>query len=214
MPPIELVLVSTNVLIRGGIEQVVAKSDVPTEVVGTFASFQEADAFLSGHRVRVLLIDDSLPRSTNLVREVKRLVERYPSLAIVMIAQRPTASLVRSLLDNGVHGLLHKGDEMERGLNQAIQMAARGGIWISPRVSRMIESQQPLPRHLTQRDLDVLQLLAEGFQSKEISTHLGLHRKSVYRILRTLREVLDAHSNAQLIDIAHQNKLLDPQRKV
>ncbi|GIK28171.1 response regulator transcription factor [Anaerolineae bacterium CFX9] len=211
--PIDLIVVSTNVLIRGGIQQVVAKSDIPTEVVGTFSNFPEADKFLTDHRVRVLVIDDSLPRATNLAQEIKRLLDRHPGLAILMIAQRPTASLVRLLLDHGARGLIHKGDEMERGLNHAIQLAARGGISISPSVSRMLEFQRPLPKHIAQRDLDVLQLVAEGFQAKEISAHLGIHRKSVYRILRTLREVFDAQSNAHLIDIAHQNHLLDPPQK-
>lgn len=210
MPPIYLIVVSTSGLIRGGIQQMVAKSDVPTEVVGMFSSFPEADKFLTDHHAHVLIIDDSLPRATNLAHEVKQIIDRHPGLAVLMIARRPTASLARLLLDHGARGVMHKDDDMDRGLNYAIQLAAKGGISISPRVSRLLEFQRPLPNRVEQRDIDVLQLLAEGYQAKEISAHLGLHRKSVYRILRTLRTVYDAQSNAHLIDIAHQKKLLDP----
>lgn len=213
MPPIQLIVVSTSVLTRGGIQQVVAQSDVPIQVVGMFANFSEANRFLNDSHAHVLLIDDSLPRATNFAEEVKQIIDHHPGLAIIMIAHRPTASLTRRLLDHGARGMMHKDDDLERGLNHAILLASQGGTYLSPSVSRLLDYQRPLPNRIEQRDIDVLQLLADGFQAKEISAHLGIHRKTVYRILGTLRDVYDAQSNAQLIDIAHQTKLLDPTRR-
>ncbi len=134
---------------------------------------------------------------------------RQAKLAVLMLAQRPTATLLRLLREHGVHGMLHKDDDLERGLLSAIPMIADGGFSVSPRISRLLDVQRPLPDELQQRDVDVLQLTADGFQVKEISSHLGLASKTIYRTLQMLREVYDAHSNAQLIDIAHQKKLLD-----
>lgn len=213
MAPIQLIVVSTNALIRNGIQQVVARSDVPIQVVGMFAYFSEAHKFLNDSRANVLLVDDSLPRSTNLAQEVKQVMERHPGVAVLMLAQRPTASLIRRLLDHGVSGMMHKDDDLERDLNQAIRLTSLRGVYLSPTISRLLDMQHPLPKRIHQRDIDVLQLLADGFQIKEISAHLGINRKSVYRMLRTLRTVYDAQSNAQLIDIAHQSKLLDSARE-
>lgn len=209
MVPIQLIVVSTNALTRGGIQQVVVQSDVPIQVVGMFSFFLEANKYLTDHRAQVMLVDDSLPRATNLAQEVKQIIERHPGLAIVMIAQRPTASLIRRLVDHGVSGMVHKDDDLERDMIQAIRLSAQGGMYLSPTILRLMDTQHPLPKQLEQRDMDVLQLLADGFLSKEISAHLGLNRKSVYRILRTLRSAFDAQSNAQLISMALQNKLLD-----
>ena len=213
MGSIQLIVVSTNALIRSGIQQVVAQSDVPIQVVGMFAYFSEAHKFLNDSHATVLLVDDSLPRSTNLAQEVKQMMERHPGLAVLMLAQRPTASLIRLLLDHGVSGMIHKDDDLEHDLNQAIRLTSLRGVYLSPTISRLLDMQHPLPKRIHQRDIDVLQLLADGFQIKEISAHLGLNRKSVYRSLRTMRTIYDAQSNAQLIDIAHQSKLLDSARE-
>ncbi len=210
MRPITVVVVSTNALIRNGIQQVVMKSDIPIEVAAVYATFREAHEFLAQHRAHVVIIDDSHPRSTNLAQEVKKLRARQAKLAVLMLAQRPTATLLRLLREQGVHGMLHKDDDLERGLLSAIPMIADGGLSVSPRISRLLDVQRQLPNELQQRDVDVLQLTADGFQVKEISSHLGLASKTIYRTLQMLREVYDAHSNAQLIDIAHQKKLLDP----
>jgi two-component system response regulator DesR len=209
MRPITVVVVSTNALIRNGIQQVVMKSDIPIEVAAVCATFREAYEFLDQRRAQVIIIDYSLPRSTNLAQEVKKLRARQANLAVLMIAQRPTATLLRLLREHGVRGMLHKDDDLERGLLSAIPMIADGGFSVSPRISRLLDVQRPLPDELQQRDVDVLQLTADGFQVKEISSHLGLASKTIYRTLQMLREVYDAHSNAQLIDIAHQKKLLD-----
>ena len=209
MRPITVVVVSTNALTRVGIQQMVTKSDIPIEVAAVCANFRETHEFLAKQRAHVVVIDDSHPRATNLAQEVKKLRARQANLAVLMIAQRPTATLLRLLREHGVHGMLHKDDDLERGLLSAIPMIADGGLSVSPRISRLLDGQRPLPDELQQRDIDVLQLTADGFDVKEISSHLGLAGKTIYRTLQMLREVYHANSNAQLIDIAHQKKLLD-----
>jgi DNA-binding NarL/FixJ family response regulator len=57
----------------------------------------------------------------------------------------------------------------------------------------------PLSDELQQRDIDTLQLTADGFQVKEISSHMGLVSKTIYRTLQMLRDVYHPHGNAQLM---------------
>ena len=62
-----------------------------------------------------------------------------------------------------------------------------------------------------QREFDVLQLLADGFEPKEIAEQMGVGSNTIYRTLRALRDTFNAQSNAHLVDIAHQTNLFDLQ---
>jgi len=213
MTVIPVVIISTNTLIRGGIQQIIAQSDVRIETAGIFASFTETSAFLKDHKARVLIIDDSLPRGINLAKELKNLTAAHPGLAVILIAQRPTLSLAQLMIKIGVRGILHKDDDLEHTLNQAIQLALTGGMTVSPRVSQLMEQQQTLPSAIEQRDIDMLQLLTDGLQPKEIAVHLGVERKVVYRSIKKLTSAYGAQNVAQLVDLAHQHKLLPLKKK-
>ena len=207
---IKLIVVSTNVLTRNGIQQSVNKSESPAiEVVGTYADFKEAGAFLSSHVADVLFIDEALPPNTNLLGEVKALNRDHLSLAIVVILQRPTVTLIQMLLDHGVRGILRRNDDLEQVLVQAIVSARQRGVYLSPGVSRLLDTQRRKNGELKQIDLDVMRLLAEGFEPKEIAVHLGSNGSKIYRIIKALKAHYHAHSNANLIDIAHREKLFD-----
>lgn len=213
MTAIPVVVVSTSGLTRGGIQQIISKSEGRIDISAMFASLSETNTFLSDHPARVLVIDDSLPRGINLTKELKKLTEAHPGLAILMIAGRPTVSLVRLLLGLSARGILHKDDDLDHTLNQAIQLAASGGTTISPRVSQLLEQHPALPSNVDQRDLDVLQLLTDGYQPKEIAAQLGIDRRVVYRIIKKLTAAYEAQNVAQLVRILEQQKLLSPKKE-
>ncbi|MDL1902825.1 response regulator transcription factor [Anaerolineae bacterium CFX9] len=207
MTAIPVVIVSTNALIRGGIQQIIVQPETRIDVVGMFTSFSELSAFLKNHQARVFIMDDSLPKGVNLSKELKHLLEAQPSLAVVLILQRPTPSLIQKMLTIGVRAILHKDDDFNRTLNQAIQLAVAGGVTISPRVSHLLEKQQALPANLDQRDVDVFNLLTDGLQPKEIAAYLGVERKAVYRSIKKLTTVYDAQNLPQLVVLAQQHKI-------
>jgi two-component system uhpT operon response regulator UhpA len=208
MTAIPVVIVSTSTLTRGGIRQIIAQSQTRIEIAGMFTSFSELGAFLKDHPVRVFIIDDSLGHGVNLSKELKRLLEAHPGLATLFILQRPTSSLVQKMLAIGVRAILHKDDDLEHTLNQAIQLAVAGGVTISPRVSHLLDKQQVLPEDLDQRDVDVFELLTEGLQPKEIAAYLGIERRAVYRSIKKLTTVYDAQNLPQLVVLAQQHKTL------
>lgn len=213
MTAIPVVVISTSGLTRGGIQQIISKSEGRIVISAMFASLSETSTFLRDHAVRVLVIDDSLPRGVNLSKELKKLTDAHPGLAILMIAGRPTLSLVRVMLGLNARGILHKDDDLDHTLNQAIQLAASGGTTISPRVSQLLEQQPKLPNNVDQRDLDVVQLLTDGYQPKEIAAHLGIDRRGVYRIIKKLTAAYEAQNVAQLVHIIEQQKLLSPKKE-
>lgn len=211
MRPIKMVFISTNVLTRGGVAQIVAQANPPIEIVGAFADFQSIYRCARQNIVDVILIDEALPLHTNLLHEVKILYRECVEVTIIVILQRPIASLVQRLLEHGVRGILHKNDNLEHYLMQAIIWGKQRGIHLSPGVSHFVDMQRNLPVALNQRDLDVLKLLAEGLAPKEIAVELGIGGNTVYRILRRLRDTLNAQNNAHLVTITYETKLFHSQ---
>lgn len=211
MRPIKVAFISTNALTPGGVRQIVAHSDQPIEIVSTFANFQSVTAYASQNIVDVILIDEALPPHTNLLREVKTLNRDCAGAAIVVIFQRASSSLAQRLLANGVRGLLHKNDDLGQHLVQAIILGKQQGVHVSPSMSPFVNTQTELPVSLSERDHDVLKLLAEGLDPKGIALALGLGGNTVYRTLRNLRDMLNAQNNAHLVVICYEAKLLNSQ---
>lgn len=213
MRTIKLVFVSANALTRGGIQQIMAKSEPSIEVVCTVADFPAAHQYLDDNPVDVVLIDEALPLYTNLLSEVRTLCFEHFGVAVVLILQRPTVSLVMRFLHvHGVRGILQKNDDLECNLAQAIVLVKQRSTYLSPGISQLIDSQRPLPTGIAQRDIDVLKLLADGLDTKEIAFHIGVRSHTIYRILQSLRVLFNVQTNTHLISIAHQSKLLDAQR--
>ncbi len=212
MRPIKLAFVSTNALTRSGIHQIMARSEPSIEVVCTVSDFPAARLYLDDHPVDVILIDESLPRHTNLLLEVKSLCLEYFGVTVILVLQRPTVTQVLQFLQvHGVRGILQQNDDLENYLSQAIILGKQRSIYLSPGISRFIDSQGRLPTGVSQRDIDVLRLLADGLDAKEIALHIGVRSHTIYRILQSLRALFNVQSNAHLIAVAHQSGLLDAQ---
>jgi DNA-binding NarL/FixJ family response regulator len=203
MATIQVVIVSANALTRAGLQQIITQSGTQIELMGWFDSLAEAEAFLNSHRARVLIADESL-HTANMVKSVKRLTEVYPGLVVILILQRPTASVAQKLVTLGVRALLHKDDDLANTLNPTIQTAVKGNMTISPLVAEFLDQTVMLPAKITQRDLDVLQLLTEGMETKEIAAQLGVTYGVVNRTINRLLRIYNAQSVAQLMLMAHQ----------
>jgi DNA-binding NarL/FixJ family response regulator len=201
MPSIRIVIMCAGALTRVGLQQILARAAPRMEVVGVCSTFAEAEACLRQQHARVLIADDSQP-SVNLAKELRRLMHAQPGLVCIVILQRPVASALVRLLRIGVRALLHREDDLEDSLSQAVLMAAAGSTSISPRFTPYLERAASLPASLSQRDLDVLQLLTEGMEPKEIAVALGVKYNVVNRALKRMQRTYDAQNLPQLVVLA------------
>ena len=135
MANIQVVIVSATALTRAGLQQIIKEARTQIEVAGLFDSLAEAEVFLNSQHARVLIADDSL-HTLNMVKALKRMIEVHPGLVVIMVMQRPTASIAQKLTALGVRALLHKEDDLENTLNYTIQTALKGNMTISPLVGR------------------------------------------------------------------------------
>jgi DNA-binding NarL/FixJ family response regulator len=214
MTIVPIIVVSTNVLFRAGVQQILLpKTSAPPRTVMMADGFAAVSALMKTQAARVLIIDDSLPAGSNLVREVRLLLDAYPGVSVVLILQRPMPSLVQKMLSIGVRSILHKDDVLEQTLTHTIQLVLAGSIMLSPMVSHLLEKPTILPGDLDQRDADVLTLLTEGLQPKEIAARLGIGQKVVYRCIQRLNSVYEAQSVTQLVILAQQHANVPKKRE-
>jgi len=203
MANIQVVIVSMNALTRGGLRDIINQAGTQTEVAGLFDSLAEADTFLNSHTARVLITDESL-HTVNIIKALKRLMEVHPGLVVILVMQRPTASVAQKLIAVGVRALLHKDDELGNTLNYTIQTAVKGNMTISPLIAEFLDKTLALPAKITQRDLDILQLLTDGMEAKEIAAHLGVTYSVVNRTINRLLRTYTVQNVAQLAVMAYQ----------
>jgi DNA-binding NarL/FixJ family response regulator len=203
MAKIQVVIVSTNALTRGGLRDIINQATAPIEITGLFESLSDADVMLNNHEARVLITDDP-PQTASLLKALKRLMDAHPGLVIIMVMQRPTGSVTQKLMALGVRALLHKDDDLENTLNHTIQNAVKGSMTISPLIAEFLDQSVTLPAKITQRDLDILQLLTEGMEPKQIAAHLGVTYSVVNRAINRLLHTYNAQNLTQLAVMAHQ----------
>ena len=213
MPQINVVIIASNDVSRSGLQALTAAAGASIHVTAALADFQGLDNFMQQHRVDVLLIDDSLPRSVDVGDAIKRLLYQQPGLAVIVLSSRPIASVIRRVLDRGAHGFIHKDDQLAETLVIGIQAVRRGATYLSPRVSSLLTLERPRPSLIDERALDVLRLMVDGYTAGEIDRQIGIGVKTVYRIQTSMREALEARTNEQLIDAARKKGLLDDHRE-
>ncbi len=204
-----IVLADDHPVLRAGLRAVLsAESDlqiVAEDVDGT-------SALESIRRLKpdVAVLDIQMPGMSGI--EVARALAGTRS-AIVLLSLHREELDVQSAIDAGVLGYVLK-DDLTAALVHAIRAAARGEMYISPRVSgslvRALRQREATPATtLTARERDVLRLLAEGLRSKDIASRLNLSPKTVEGHRAAVMDKLDIHSVAGLVKYALKHHLAD-----
>jgi DNA-binding NarL/FixJ family response regulator len=210
MRPNPVVIVDADDVRRNGIETLIQKSDLPFEVSATFREVKGCVEYLEANPVPFLLLDDVLSGGTNPERIVKQLHQQYPRLAIVVLSNRLNVSYIHELFAHGAAGYVDKLDRFADSLLQALQIVARGELYVSPRAARLIYTARPQvsTRNLSRRDLEVIRLMRDGLTVQEIATAIGISEQAVYRTRRKLREKLQVHTSEQIVAIAIERGLI------
>jgi DNA-binding NarL/FixJ family response regulator len=187
---VKILIVDDHALVRRGMGHVVRECFTEAEVVEAGNAI-EAIEVMTSDNVNVALVDVRMPDSDGL-ELLHQMKERWPETPVIMLTSFDHAQYVRRALAEGAAGYMLK-DATPEDLEQAIKVAiSGGGNVLSPRViQNLFESMDGPGRgengdsghrpiaSLTQRETDILALLAEGMSNRDISRGLFLSEKTV-----------------------------------
>ena len=212
--PVRVFLVEDHGLVRAGIRALLEKID-GVAIAGDAAEGREALERIDRHRPDIVLMDISMP-GLNGLQAAEQLLKRHPQLRIVFLSMHTEGEYVLAALRAGASGYLIK-DSCLQELELAIRSVVKGEVFISPAVSKHlvdgIRNPAALPasplERLTQRQKEILQLIAEGMTTKEIAVRLNVSVKTVDTHRTQLMERLDIHDVAGLVRFAIAHRLTE-----
>jgi DNA-binding NarL/FixJ family response regulator len=200
-PPlsIRLMLVDDHPLVRDGLRA--RLEAVPGfAVVGEAANADEAHAQLDILRPTLVLMDVGM-KGVNGVDLTAALLEREPSLLVLMLSMYDNPEYVQRAMQAGARGYVLK-DSPASEIIAAIEAIAGGGTFLSPAVSkRLFRNQAPRPL-LSARESEILSALARGLASKQIAREMDVSVRTVEAHRQSIKRKLGLEGQAELIKYA------------
>jgi DNA-binding NarL/FixJ family response regulator len=215
--PVRVVIVDDQELFRRGLTMLIA-AEPDIEVVGQAADGVAATELAAAAVPDVILMDVRMPRRSGIdaCLTIKAVV---PSAKIIMLTVSDEESDLYDAVKNGASGYLLKDSSTEQ-VAQAIRLVAEGQSLITPsmatklldefkEMSRKGTRQQINAPRLTDRELEVLRLVARGHNNREIAKQLFISENTVKNHVRNILEKLQLHSRMEAVMYAVREKLLD-----
>jgi two-component system response regulator NreC len=206
---IRLVLVDDHEVVRGGLRRVL-EAQPGWSVEAEAGDIDRALRAVLGHKPDVLVLDLNLGGVSSL-EYIPEMLERSPATRIVVLTMQTEPAYARDALRAGASAYVLK-ESAEEELVTAVKAAAEGKTYLTPRVGAMIAAEPPsneLDRELTQREQEILRLLALGHTNGEVADQLFLSRRTIETHRANIQRKLDLSTRAELTRYAIEHKLLD-----
>lgn len=202
---INLMIVDDHTIMREGLKRIF-ELDQEIHIAGEAACGQQALEHLRTLDVDMLLLDISMPGLSGEAL-ISRLTHQYPRLAILVLSMHSDAQIAIHALRAGAAGYLTKTQPPET-LIEAVKKVAAGGRFIDPDLLERIalNNLKPHASHgldsLTNREFQIMRLLADGMSVNQIAEQLMISNKTVSTHKINLMEKMGFSSNADLIKFA------------
>jgi DNA-binding NarL/FixJ family response regulator len=199
-----------HAILRDGLATLLA-AQPDMEVVGTAANGREAISEVIRLAPRVAIIDISMPELDG-IEAARRILTANPNIHIMILSMHAGAQHVFHALEAGVRGYLLK-ESASREVIEAVRIVQAGRRYLSPRVAEIVaqgvtdrSGVSPLSS-LSQREREILKLVADGHSSAEIGTLLHLSPKTVDTYRSRMMQKLHVSDLAGVIKLAIQHGL-------
>ena len=211
-------LADDHAVVREGLKALINRQGT-MEVVGEAGDGRTTCAKAEELRPDVVVMDVSMPE-LNGVQATRELRSQCPDVKVLALTVHEERSYLLDLIDAGASGYVLKRSAAE-DLVHAVQVVARGDIYLDPSVTAVVLGRLARTRarddggstELSDRETEVLQLIAEGHTNKEIATRLKLSVKTVETYKTRSMEKLGLSGRADIVRFAlHKGWLQDPRR--
>jgi DNA-binding NarL/FixJ family response regulator len=196
MTEISVLLVDDHSLVRKGFRRIL-DDDPEIRVIGEAADGTEAVKLAQELKPRVIVMDMSMPGLNGMQASIE-ILKVLPNTAILMLSMYSEENYVRNALEAGAKGYILK-NAMDIDLAAAIKQVAAGQRVIAPGLLSSTPEPDPDDGKLTNREKQILQLIAEGKSNKEIAALLELSVNTVSVHRANLMEALGIHRTAELV---------------
>lgn len=213
--PLRIVLADDHTLVRAGIRSLIDDIKGVT-VVGEAIDGHQALKLVKKLRPDIVLMDIAMPEMNGL-EATAHITKEYEGLRVIILSMYATEEYVLQALRAGASGYLLKNADAAE-LEKAIDMVARGLTYLDHSISEHVASYirragcetSPLDR-LTQRQREILKLIAEGYTNRNIAAKLNISTKTVDTHRANLMKQIDVHDIPALVRFAIRLGIITPE---
>jgi two-component system, NarL family, response regulator NreC len=201
------VLADDHVVVRSGL-RLLLESEPGLAVVGECGDVPEALTAVAELSPDVLVLDLHMPGEPSLAA-IPRLRELHPDTRVIVLTAQRDPSFASEALRLGASGYLPK-EAAESQLLEAIRVAAEGGTYLEPRLgARLAAVATRRPAELSERELEVLRLIARGLTNREIAERLFLSVRTIESHRARLQRKLELTRRSELVEYALERGLVE-----
>jgi len=206
MKRITVLIAEDHMIVREGFRKMLELED-DLEIIGEAHDGRQAIALVKKFHPEVVLMDIAMPLLNGL-EATRQLLKSVPATRVLMLSAHSDLAYIENAVDSGAVGFLLK-QTSAHDVCRAIRQVYKGKTFFSPPIARQLDHQNKmatdrpgLPNkkvaQLTSREMEVLQLIAEGKANKQTAVELGIGVKTVEKHREHLMEKLDIHDTAGL----------------
>jgi NarL family two-component system response regulator LiaR len=205
--PIRVVLVDDHAHMHR-VVQTTLGAVVDIDLVGQGANGQEGITLCAQYRPDIVLMDVVMPVMDG-IEATKVLHERYPEIKILVFSSFQDHESVHAMLQNGAVGYLLKGSAAE-DLADTIRATVQGKMVFSSEIGAhlLLPPQPAVDFHLTDRELEVLVIMAEGLTNRQSALRLSISQSTLKYHMNNIYQKLGVQTRSEALVVAAKNNLV------
>ena len=211
--PIRVLIADDHTIVRSGVNLLLS-SEPDIQVVGEATDGNSAVELAQQLKPDVVLMDIGMPELDGF-EATRRIRERVPEAKVLVLTMHRSDEYLFQMLEAGAQGYVLKGAETGELIN-AVRTVARGEVFLYPSMARRLVQQflrqagadPPQRPRLTPREKQILNLVAEGYSSKEIAERLVVSPSTVHSHRTNLMQKLGLSTRHELVQYARRQGLI------
>jgi two-component system, NarL family, response regulator NreC len=206
---ITIVLADDHAIVRSGLRMLL-DAEEGIDVVAEAGNVDEASRKVRAYKPKVLMLDLSMPGGSS-IDAIPGLREASPDTAIVVLTMEDDPAFARAALRAGAAGFVLK-EAADAELVEAVHAAAGGGRYLNPRLGALIAALPETPAapdNLTEREVQVLKLIALGHTNAEVADRLFLSVRTIESHRTHIQRKIGHSTRAELVSYARDHGLIE-----